>query len=64
MPSHSIADRIRACCQVPSMRLYRGTGGEIGVRKKIVVRLMNSPLLSSFRRSPIDRAADYPYALS
>jgi hypothetical protein len=34
MPSHSIADRIRACCHVPAMRLCRGTGGEIGVWKK------------------------------
>jgi hypothetical protein len=40
-----------------------GTFGEIGFGK-IVVRLMKFPLPSSFRRSPIDRAADYPYPVS
>jgi len=33
MPSHSIADRIRACCQVLAMRRCRETGREIGVWK-------------------------------
>jgi predicted amidophosphoribosyltransferase len=33
------------------------------VSEKIVVRLMKFQLPSSFRRSPIDRDADYPYAV-